>query len=70
MIMVDKLLEAIQLEPDADIVAIMMDSLCKVLLNTRVASYPDVRGEEGMPGYEARYESSSHMQSFPNSKNL
>lgn len=29
-IMVDKLLEAIHLEPDVDIVAIMMDSLCKV----------------------------------------
>jgi hypothetical protein len=28
--MVDKLLEAIHLEPDVDIVAIMMDSLCKV----------------------------------------
>ena len=32
-IMVDKLLEAIHLEPDVDIVAIMMDSLCKVQSN-------------------------------------
>lgn len=30
LIMSDKLLEAIGLEPDADIVAIMVDSLCKV----------------------------------------
>ena len=31
-IMSDKLLEAIRLEPDAEIVAIMVDSLCKVCL--------------------------------------
>ena len=35
-IMVDKLLEAISLEPDADIVSIMMDSLCKVHLSVCV----------------------------------
>ena len=29
-IMADKLLEATSLEPDAEIVAIMVDSLCKV----------------------------------------
>ena len=31
--MADKLLEAIGLEPDAEIVAIMVDSLCKVSLH-------------------------------------
>lgn len=28
----DKLLEAIGIEPDPDILAVMMDSLCKVIL--------------------------------------
>lgn len=35
--MVDKLLEAINLEPDSEIVGIMMDSLCKVRILFAIA---------------------------------